>query len=237
MISRGWSRKSIAFGVAVAVLSVYSMVTLASQKGTPSGELSVSGDVTVNGQPAISGATVFSGSVIATGVNSSATIGLGKLGRVELLPSTSVKLSFNESSISAGLDAGRVRVSTPAGVSAVVTTKDGSVVADARDAAAFTVDVECGNTIVASQAGHVELRTGDKTAQVAAGTQETAGTPQPGTRCTRLTTATQFGKLHGGALAALLLGVGGAIAAIIIAATHRNNLNFGGQVNVVSPTK
>ncbi len=237
MISRSWSRKSIAFGVAVAVLSVYSMVALASQRGTgPSGELSISGEVTVNGQPAISGATIFSGSVIATAANSSATVGLGKLGRVELLPSTSVKLSFNESSISAALDAGRVRVSTPAGVSALVSTKDGSVVADASDAAAFTVDVECGNTIVASQAGRVELRAGDKSTQVAAGTQATAGTPQPGTRCTRLTTATTFGKLHGGALAALLLGVGGAIAAIIIAATHRNNLNFGGVVNVVSPT-
>src|SRR5918912_268684 len=58
MISRTWSRKSIAFCLAVAVLSVYSMVVLATpgQTGT-SGELSVSGQVTVNGQPAISGAT------------------------------------------------------------------------------------------------------------------------------------------------------------------------------------
>jgi hypothetical protein len=238
MISRSWSRKSIAFGIAFAVLSVYSMATLASQRSTgPSGELSVSGDVTINGQPAISGATVFSGSVISTAVNSSATVGLGKLGRVELLPSTSVKLTFNETSISAALDAGRVRVSTAAGVSSVVTTKDGAAIADASDAAAFMVDVECGNTIVASQAGRVELRAGNKSTPVAAGTQETAGTAQPGTRCTRLTTATQFGKLHGGALAALLLGVGGAIAAIIVAATHRNNLNFGGVINVVSPTK
>ncbi|MDX6385409.1 MAG: hypothetical protein QOK48_2982, partial [Blastocatellia bacterium] len=53
MISRTWSRKSIAFCVAVAVLSVYSMVALATpgQKAA-SGELSVSGQVTVNGQAA-----------------------------------------------------------------------------------------------------------------------------------------------------------------------------------------
>ena len=51
MISRNWSRNSIAFAVAIAVLSVYSMVALAkpgAQKNT--GELSVSGQVTVNGQ-------------------------------------------------------------------------------------------------------------------------------------------------------------------------------------------
>ena len=105
MISRNWSRKSIAFAVAIAVLSVYSMVALAKpgeQKN--SGELSVSGQVTVNGQAAISGATVFSDSVIATAANSSAVVSLGKLGRVELLPNTTVRLSFGNGNISASLD-------------------------------------------------------------------------------------------------------------------------------------
>src|SRR5712664_2194411 len=94
MISRTWSRKSIAFCIAVAILSVYSMVALATpgQKG-PSGELSVSGQVTVNGRAAISGATVLSDSVVATGPNSSATITLGKLGRLELFPNTTAKVS------------------------------------------------------------------------------------------------------------------------------------------------
>src|SRR5258706_2506390 len=113
MISRTWSRKSIAFCAAVAVLSAYSMVALATpgQKAA-SGELSVSGQVTVNGQAAISGATVFSDSVIATGANSSATVSLGKLRRVELFPNTSVKLSFGDANISASLDAGRVQMAT-----------------------------------------------------------------------------------------------------------------------------
>src|SRR5437763_14932825 len=130
MISRTWSRKSIAFAVTIAVLSVYSMVALAKagQAGV-SGELSVSGQVTINGQAAISGATVFSDSVVATGANSSATVSLGKLGRVELMPSSSIKLSFSESNISGALDAGRVQVSTLAGTSAIVTTTDGSAVA------------------------------------------------------------------------------------------------------------
>jgi len=238
MISRTWSRKSIAFCVAVAVLSVYSMVALATPgQKAPAGELSVSGQVTVNGQAAISGATVLSDSVLATAANSSATVSLGKLGRVELFPNSSVKLSFSDANISASLEAGRIQVSTLAGTSAIVTAKDGAAVADAHQAATFTVDVECGNLIVASQGGLVELRSAGKTVPVAAGTSESAGTPQPGTRCTRLTRTETFGHLHGGALAALLLGVGGAIAAAIWAATHNNNLNFGGTVVVVSPTK
>ena len=237
IISRTWSRKSIAFCVVVAVLSVYSMVALATPGQKASGELSVSGQVTVNGQPAISGATVFSDSVIATAAGSSATISLGKLGRVELFPNSTVKLTFGDANISAALDAGRVQVSTLAGTSAIVTAKDGAAVADASQAASFMVDVECGNMIVASQAGLVELRAAGNTKAIAAGTSESAGTPQPGTRCTRLTKPDNFGHLSGSALAALLLAAGGAVAAAIIAATHNNDLNFGGSITVVSPTK
>lgn len=242
MISRTWSRKSIAFCLAVAVLSVYSMVVLAtpgqmSQTG-PSGELSVTGEVKVNGQSAISGATVFSDSTIeTTAKGSSAVVSLGKLGRVELLPGTTMKLSFTETSVTGMLDAGRVRLSTPAGVTTSIMTKDGSALANANQANVFTVDTECGNTIVATQSGNVELRAGDKTTQIAAGTQDMAGQAAPGTRCTRLKTEGMKG-IGGGALAALLLAAGGAIAAAIIAGRSDNNdLNFGGTVTVVSPTK
>jgi hypothetical protein len=241
MISRTWSRKSIAFCLAVAVLSVYSMVVLATpgqlgQTGA-SGELSVSGQVTVNGQSAISGATVFTDSTLETAANSGATLSLGKLGRIELLPSTIMKISFTESGITAMLQSGRARVSVPAGISTMVNTKDGSVVADNTQADAFTIDTECGNTIVATQVGKVELRAGNKVSPIAAGSQDTAGQAAPGTRCTRIKLEGMKG-LHGGALAALLLAAGGAIAAAIIAGKSSNNdLNFGGTVTVVSPTR
>jgi ferric-dicitrate binding protein FerR (iron transport regulator) len=240
MISRTWSRKSIAFCLAVAVLSVYSMVVLATpgqlgQTGA-SGELSVSGQVTVNGTNAISGATIFSDSTVQTAKGSSAVVSLGKLGRVELLPDTTMKISFNESGITTMLESGRTRVSIPAGVSAVVNTKDGAVVADNTQADAFTVDTECGNTIVATQVGRVELRAGSAVKQIAAGSQDTAGQAAPGTRCTRLRTEGMKG-IGGGALAALLLAAGGAIAAAILAGGDNNDLEFGGTVVVVSPTK
>ncbi len=243
MISRTWSQKSISFCLAVAVLSVYSMVALAApgQQGQtgPSGELSVSGQVSVNGQNAISGATVFTDSTITTGQNSSATISLGKMGRVELLPNSSMKLGFSETGVSGMLNAGRARVSTPQGVAANLTTKDGVVVAEGTQASVFSVDVECGNTILATQSGQVALRAADKTQQVAAGQDATAGTATPGTRCSRLTQNNSgFGALSGGALAALLAAAGGAIAAAIIASRSRNNnANFGGTITVISPTR
>src|ERR687884_598511 len=209
MISRTWSRKSIAFCLAVAVLSVYSMVVLASPGQTgqtgPSGELSVSGQVTVNGQSAISGATVFSDSTITTAQNSSAVVSLGKLGRVELLPGSSARINFTDASVTVSLDAGRVRLSSSSGIAASVVTHDGTAVADNAQANSFTVDVECGNTIVATQVGKVELRAGGNAKQIAAGQTGDAGTAQPGTRCTRLRREDTFGHLSGGALAALIL--------------------------------
>jgi hypothetical protein len=238
MISRTWSRKSIAFCLAIAVLSIYSMVALAApgQQG-PAGELSVSGKVTVNGQNAISGATIFTDSTIVTAPNSSATISLGALGRLEMLPGTTLRLSFSEKSISGVLDSGRLQVSVPQGIATSFTTKDAMVVSDMAQADVFTIDLECGNTIVATQTGKTDLRVGDKTQQIAAGQDATAGTAQPGTRCTRLKTEGMKG-LSGGALAALLLAAGGAVAAAIIAGLSENNdLNFGGNVTVVSPTK
>lgn len=237
MISRTWSRTPIALCLAVAILSMYSMVALAApQQGQgPSGDLSVVGEVSVNGASAISGATVFSDSTITTAQGSSAVVSLGKLGRVELLPNSSVKLSFNETGVSGTLDSGRVRFSTPSGVAASVLTKNANAVADTSQPNVFLVDVECGNTIVNTQAGRVELRHGNTVKQVAAGTQDTAGQATPGTRCTRLTTPGMSG-IGGGALAALLLAAGGAVAAAILAAGD-DDFNFGDDVIVISPAR
>lgn len=230
MINKTWSRKFVATFVAAAVLSVYSMLTLASP-GARSGELSVSGDVTVNGQKVISGGTMFSDSVIVTAKGSSAVVSLGKLGRVEVMANTSVKLSFAGNSISGLLDAGSARVATPAGVSVNITTKDGSVLVDGSQATSFTVNTLNGNTAVATESGLAELRSGTTVTKIAAGSNGSAGTPQA------KSDDDDDHKLSGGALAALLLAAGGAIAAIVYATTHKNDLNFGGTVLVVSPTK
>ena len=238
MISRTWSRTAVTLSLTVAILCVYSMVALAAPGQQPAaGQLSVNGTVSVNGTNAISGATVFSDSTITTAENSSAVVSLGKLGRVELLPNSSVKLSFTDTSVSAMLDAGRVRLATSTGVAATVTTKDGSAVADNSQPNVFTVDVACGDTRVDTQTGKVELRAANKVQQVAAGSNAQAGTAAPGSRCTRLTREPTFGALSGGALAALLLAAGGAVAAAIIAGTNNNDINVGGTAPIFSPSR
>ena len=62
--------------------------------------------------------------------NSSAVVSLGKLGRVEVMPNSSLKLSFTDNGVSGTLDSGKVRFSTSSGVTSSVMTKDGSAVAD-----------------------------------------------------------------------------------------------------------
>ena len=90
----------------------------------PVGQLTVTGMVTVNGRPAATGDIVSSGSAVRTAAHSSAVVSLGKLGRVEVLQETRMKLRYDDSSISILIDAGSVRVQTGPGVAATITTKD-----------------------------------------------------------------------------------------------------------------
>lgn len=221
MISKMWSRKSLASFLAVAVLSVSSMFILATPgyAATPlAGELASFGAVTVNGQKAASGTTIFSDSMIVTAADGNATISLGKLGRVEVLSGSTLALNFTETGINGNLQAGQVRVSTPEGIAASINTKDGAVTGKAGSANVFTVDLTAGEMNVTTQAGAVATSGG-----------------------ARLAPAQQNGsesKLSGGALAALVLIAGGAVAAIILAGRSDNNdLNFGGSVTVISPTR
>jgi phage baseplate assembly protein gpV len=229
MISKSWSRKSIATAVAVAVLSVYSMVVLAAPSARASGELSVSGQVTVNGQKMVSGGTVFSDSTISTAAQSSATVSISKVGRVELAPNSNLRLSFADNSISAMLETGSAQVSTLTGTTVNLTTKDGTVVVDGTQATTFTVSASRGRTSVATLSGIAQFKAGGSVKQIAAGESATAGVPRPDTD--------DDDGLSGGALAVLLLAIGGAVAGVLYAAFHNNDLNFGGSVTVVSPTK
>jgi ferric-dicitrate binding protein FerR (iron transport regulator) len=231
MISKTWSRKPIAALVAVAILSVYSMVVLASPAAkAPSGELSIAGQVMVNGETAVSGGTFFSESIITTAEKSNATVSLSKMGRVELLPSSNLKLSFTDKSITGLLDNGTARVSTVAGTSVNFTTKDGIVVVDGSQATSFTVNVVKGITYMTTHSGVAQLRVGSTVKQVAAGESATAGTPVPDT-------GDDDDDMSSGELAALLLLGAGAVAGILYAAMHNNDLNFGGTVVVISPAK
>ena len=230
MISKSWSRKSIATAVAVAVLSVYSMVVLAAPNAKASGELSVSGQVTVNGQKVVSGGTVFSDSTINTAAQSNASVSISKVGRVELAPNSNLRLSFAENSITAMLETGSAQVSTLAGTTVNLTTKDGTVLVDGSQPTSFTVSASRGRTSVATLSGVALFKAGGTVKQIAAGESASAGIPTP-------QTDDDDDDMSGGALAVLLLAVGGAVAGVLYAVLHDNDLNFGGDITVVSPTK
>ncbi|HEV2884441.1 MAG TPA: hypothetical protein VGW36_06255 [Pyrinomonadaceae bacterium] len=234
MISKNWSRKPIAVCVAVAIFSVYTMVVLASPAAkAPSGELSVSGNVTVNGETAVSGGTIFSDSVMTTADKSSATVNLSKMGRVVLSPSSNLKLSFNEKNLMGLLESGSVEVSTIAGIAVNFTTKDGVVVVDGSQPTSFTVNIVKGVTNLTTHSGMAELRVGDSVRQIAAGETATAGTPTPQGD----TPGEDDDDLSAGEIFVMLaVGIAGGIG-IWYAANHGNDLNFGGSVTVVSPTK
>ena len=143
--------------------------------------LQVEGEVTVNGTAATSGAIVNSDSTMTTAARSSAVVSLGKLGRVEVFPSSTMKLTFGDPNVSvAMLDAGRVRVSSSSGVNASVNTAEGNIRTTNKQRNEFIVDTTCGNTFISVKKGSVDLRTGDNVKQIAAGNQDTAGTARPG---------------------------------------------------------
>jgi phage baseplate assembly protein gpV len=233
MTSKTWSRKPIAALVAVAILSVYSMVVLASPTAkASSGELSIAGQVTVNGEAAVSGGTIFSDSIITTAEKSTATVNLSKVGRVELAPTTNLKLSFAEKSIMGLLDNGTANVLVLPGTTVNITTKDGVVTVDGSQATSFTVNVVKGVTTLKTLSGVAQLHVGSAVKQVAAGESATAGTPNP-----KNDPGDDDDKMSGGELAALLLLGAGAVAGILYAAMHNNDLNFGGNAIVISPAK
>src|SRR6185295_4191862 len=125
----------------------------------PTGDLSVVGQVSVNGASAISGATVFSDSTITTKKRSSAVVSLGKLGRVEVLPESTMKLSLTGSRITVRmLNAGRVRMSSSSGTALTVITKDGEATGDSSLKNEIVIDTRCGNTTVFVKKGKLDVR-------------------------------------------------------------------------------
>lgn len=240
MLGKKLAHKSLTLFVAVAVWCVFSSIGAYAQSGVM-GEISVTGQVSVNGQSAVSNSTLVTGSTIVTGSNSTATISLGKNGRVELLSDTTVTLKFTDNSIVGMLSVGKVRVSNASGIGTTVTTKNATVIADAGQANTFSVDVGCGNdekcsqTFVETTTGLAILRTGNTDKQVAAGTDAVAGNPsQTGCQpCARPNSAPPV------AIAGpwWLILLAGAAAGTAIALGGKNETETGGGVVVVSPVR
>jgi ferric-dicitrate binding protein FerR (iron transport regulator) len=174
------SRRCLALALSIAFTGTAQLVLTSCHAQDQMGQLTVTGMVKVNGKPAATGDIVSSGDAVQTAAKSSAVVSLGKLGRVEALPESKANLSFDGGSIKVALEAGRVRVSSSSGTAARVSTRDGEAVADATQDNSFRVDTTCGDTLVSVQSGRVELRAGGTVKQIAAGSQDSAGTAKPG---------------------------------------------------------
>lgn len=176
-------RKLTAICLSITVLCLSLTVTLAApgdpEKQPVLGELSAVGPVSINGEAAITGLTVFPDSIVSTAEKASATVSFGRLGRTELAPNSAIKLGFTGAANSISLDAGRVRVSVPAGYSSTVFTKDGSVVADTSQPTVFSVHMQDGRTFIATEAGRVEFRAGNEIKSIAAGEELLVGAARP----------------------------------------------------------
>ncbi len=234
MLGKNIVRKSVTTFTAAAVWCVYSMVAFAMPADI-SGVITVSGQVTVNGQPAVSDSTIVSGAVIATGDGSTATISMGKVGRIEVGANSNVTLQFTDTSIIAMLSEGKARVANGAGIAATVTTKHATVIADSSQADNFLVEVECSHTHVDTASGLVTMRQGSSDQQVAAGTTATAGSlVQTGCKpCLRPNSTP--GPSIAGFPWLILLGAGAAAVAIFLGGG--GNTNTSGGPIIVSPTR
>jgi hypothetical protein len=234
MFGKNILRKSVTLATLAAVWGVYSMVAFAVPVDSTA-EITVIGQVTVNGQSAVSNSTVLSGSVISTGTNSSATVSLGKVGRVEISSDSSMTLNFGTDNIIAIVDSGKVRISSNPGVATTATTKHATFIADSSQADNFAIEVECSHTHIDTTSGAVTMREGTNDRQVAAGSSATAGNmAQTGCKpCLRP------GSTPGPAFAGwpwLLLVAAGVAGAGIFLAGDDDSKGGGGAV-VVSPTR
>jgi hypothetical protein len=245
MLSKILIRKSITLMTIVAVWCVFSMSVMAAPDDIM-GEITVNGQVSVNGQTAATNSTITTGSTIVTGANSTATISLGKNGRVEVLGDSAVTLKFTGNSIVGMLTAGKVLVSNSAGIATTVTTRNATVIADAGQADNFSVDVGCSDEVrctqthVETMVGLVTLRSGSTDKQVAAGTNATYGNPsQTGCKpCMRpgAGAPVAVAGLGIGAIAAILLAAAGAVGAAVFVGRTRE-VEIGGGTTVLSPAR
>jgi hypothetical protein len=139
-----------------------------SDRGLASAEILVSGPTdggekpfaVVNGERAFSGRTFFSDGTVSTTETSSATISLGKLGRIVLAPSSSLTLSFSEGRISGMLSKGQVSVTNTDGVAVTIDTPNDSVKNEGNSPSRFAVAVTGGQTALAVESGSVRTSNG-----------------------------------------------------------------------------
>src|SRR2546421_5557144 len=122
---RKFSYRLLALCLAMNLLQLSTLsATTGAEKLRVTGQLTAFGLTKVNGETAISGQTLFSASTIETAQEATSIVSLSNHARLELLRSSSVRLSFDEGSVLCSLKAGGARISVPTGINISVTMND-----------------------------------------------------------------------------------------------------------------
>jgi hypothetical protein len=116
MIVEGLFRRGMTLVLVASIFATFSMLAIAAP-GQAVGVLTVSGrsvdpeaSVTINGEIAKSGRTLFSSGVIATPEGLTATLNLGKAGRVQIEPNSVFELNVSDETVGGQVTAGNVTV-------------------------------------------------------------------------------------------------------------------------------
>ncbi|MEP6912215.1 MAG: hypothetical protein ABI923_05650 [bacterium] len=226
-------RRAVAIWLATAMLNLCTTAAFASPRlDSPlaTGMTTVKGVVTIDGSPAISGQTIFSGSSIVTAERSESTLYFGNLTRLNLYDESKLTLEFSNSTLSGSLEKGSVRGFVPGSVRVDIVTADASISTDPRQPSAFSVQVESHNTTISVETGRVEIRTGNSLRSVMAGESFSTGNGAP------LLPGPQQNS-NNRRMLWLFLGIGAAVAVLVVAITGRDNEPpcEGGAV-ILSPT-
>ncbi len=169
--------------ILVIVLNGLAFAPVAGFAQGPLPIIQVTGKVRVNGGEVETNTVIFSGVTIQTApVNSSAVLGLGKLGRVELYENTEIKIDFSDTRMVILLmKPGKIRVSTPPGIGATIRSAEIQAIVDKAEQNEFTLQTTCSTVTVETKSGKVILGVGGTALvvkRINAGSVETVDTPK-----------------------------------------------------------
>ena len=166
---------------------VFVLVSVAHVAGQtdPAPKQATSGRIKVNGKSVPPGFAIATNSTVESDARSSAVVSLGKLGRVEVLPTSKMKITFDDTQINVALLSGGARILKAEGSTVLVTTSDAEVAATTPLAGSFTVDTECGDTLVTAHDVSVELRVKGDVRTVMPAAQSNAGVARSNCKRTR----------------------------------------------------
>ncbi len=156
-------QKFLRVTLSVVILAVTLTLSSVSQNAQRvAGDLWLTGTVTLNGTSVTSGIAVFNNSQVKTAYSSSATVNLGKLGRIKLEPESEIDLQFANGLIGGNQLSGLTAISANKGIRSRVSTPHVLVEADGADVGLVSIDVKPEYTCVVVNRGNFRLTAGQK---------------------------------------------------------------------------